>query len=112
MARRCTAGTTHATCRSRAKTSQPSWRFGTGYSARRTCRSTSRVVMGWRTRLIRSADLRLISYNTRIHCAERKKRAMGDLIGTAVDGTLYWIGPSELRRLRELDAPAATRAQL
>jgi transketolase len=37
---------------------------------------------------------------------------MGDLIGTAVDGTLYWIGPSELRRLRELDVPAPARAQL
>ena len=37
---------------------------------------------------------------------------MGDLIGTAVDGTLYWIGASELRRLRELEVPAPARAHL
>ncbi len=37
---------------------------------------------------------------------------MGDLIGTSVDGTLYWIGASELRRLRGLDAPAPARARL
>lgn len=37
---------------------------------------------------------------------------MGDLIGRAVDGTLYWIGPAELRRLRELDVAPAARAQL
>jgi transketolase len=37
---------------------------------------------------------------------------MGDLIGSAVDGTLYWIGASELRRLCELDVAAEARAQL
>lgn len=37
---------------------------------------------------------------------------MGDLIGSAVEGMLYWIGPSELRRLRELDVAASVRAQL
>lgn len=37
---------------------------------------------------------------------------MGDLIGSAVDGTLYWIGAPELRRLRELDAAEPQRAQL
>jgi transketolase len=37
---------------------------------------------------------------------------MGDLIGSAVDGTLYWVGASELRRLRQLDVAAAQRAQL
>jgi transketolase len=37
---------------------------------------------------------------------------MGDLIGNAVEGTLYWVGLSELRRLRYLDAPPAVRAQL
>lgn len=37
---------------------------------------------------------------------------MGDLIGSAVEGTLYWVGVSELRRLRELQAPSAARAQL
>ena len=36
---------------------------------------------------------------------------MGDLIGNAVDGTLYWIGISELRRLRELDVAKPARAQ-
>jgi len=37
---------------------------------------------------------------------------MGDLIGSAVDGTLYWIGASELRRLRELDVAPVARAAL
>jgi len=37
---------------------------------------------------------------------------MGDLIGSAVDGTLYWIGASELRRLCELEGAAPARAQL
>lgn len=37
---------------------------------------------------------------------------MGDLIGSAVEGTLYWVGASELRRLRELDVAASVRAQL
>ena len=37
---------------------------------------------------------------------------MGDLIGSAVDGTLYWIGSSELRRLRDLDVAAPARSQL
>ncbi|HXK16417.1 MAG TPA: transketolase C-terminal domain-containing protein [Polyangiaceae bacterium] len=37
---------------------------------------------------------------------------MGDLIGSAVDGTLYWIGAPELRRLRELHVAPAARAQL
>src|SRR5438045_8585392 len=37
---------------------------------------------------------------------------MGDLIGSAVDGTLYWIGASELRRLCELEVSAPARAAL
>jgi transketolase len=37
---------------------------------------------------------------------------MGDLIGSAVDGTLYWLGAAELRKIRELRAPAGARAQL
>ena len=37
---------------------------------------------------------------------------MGDLIGSAVEGTLYWVGASELRRLRELDVAPSVRAQL
>lgn len=37
---------------------------------------------------------------------------MGDLIGTAVDGTLCWIGLPELRRIRALDASPAARAGL
>ncbi|HYP91084.1 MAG TPA: 1-deoxy-D-xylulose-5-phosphate synthase N-terminal domain-containing protein, partial [Polyangiaceae bacterium] len=37
---------------------------------------------------------------------------MGDLIGSAVEGTLYWVGLEELRRLRELRAPAPERAAL
>ncbi|HKY41038.1 MAG TPA: transketolase C-terminal domain-containing protein [Polyangiaceae bacterium] len=37
---------------------------------------------------------------------------MGDLIGSAVEGTLYWVGLSELRRLRELEAPPVVRARL
>lgn len=37
---------------------------------------------------------------------------MGDLIGSAVEGTLYWVGASELRRLRELKVPKGARAQL
>src|SRR5437868_696935 len=37
---------------------------------------------------------------------------MGDLIGSAVDGTLYWIGASELRRLCELEVQAPARAAL
>lgn len=35
---------------------------------------------------------------------------MGDLIGSAVEGTLYWVGQDELRRLRELALPAEDRA--
>ena len=37
---------------------------------------------------------------------------MGDLIGSAVEGTLYWVGLEELRRLRELEVSAAARAAL
>lgn len=37
---------------------------------------------------------------------------MGDLIGSAVEGTLYWVGASELRRLRELDVAPSVRARL
>jgi transketolase len=37
---------------------------------------------------------------------------MGDLIGSAVEGTLYWVGAAELRRLRELPRPGPRRAQL
>ncbi|HXK18058.1 MAG TPA: 1-deoxy-D-xylulose-5-phosphate synthase N-terminal domain-containing protein, partial [Polyangiaceae bacterium] len=37
---------------------------------------------------------------------------MGDLIGDAVEGNLYWVGPAELRRLRELEVGPASRAQL
>lgn len=37
---------------------------------------------------------------------------MGDLIGNTVEGTLYWVGLSELRRLRALDAPRVVRARL
>jgi transketolase len=37
---------------------------------------------------------------------------MGDLIGSAVEGTLYFIGQAELGRLRALTAPRAERAAL
>ena len=37
---------------------------------------------------------------------------MGDLIGSAVEGNLYWVGASELRRLRNLDVAPPVRAQL
>jgi transketolase len=37
---------------------------------------------------------------------------MGDLIGDAVDGSMYWVGLSELRRLRELDVAPQVRARL
>ncbi len=37
---------------------------------------------------------------------------MGDLIGEAVEGTLYWVGAAELRRLRELAVAPAVRAEL
>jgi len=37
---------------------------------------------------------------------------MGDLIGNAVQGTLHWIGLSELRRIRGLDVALPVRAQL
>ena len=37
---------------------------------------------------------------------------MGDLIGNAVEGNLYWVGAAELRRLRELEVAPAARAQL
>jgi transketolase len=37
---------------------------------------------------------------------------MGDLITSAVEGTLYWVGATELRRLRELPVAKAARAQL
>ncbi len=37
---------------------------------------------------------------------------MGDLIGSAVDGTLYWVGASELRRVCELEVEPHARAEL
>jgi transketolase len=37
---------------------------------------------------------------------------MGDLIGSAVEGTLYWVGQAELRRLREATVPRDERAGL
>ncbi len=37
---------------------------------------------------------------------------MGDLITNAVEGTLYWVGLPELRRLRGLEVAPAARAQL
>ncbi len=88
-----------------ARISRPSSPFGTGYSAPLICPSTSQQATGSPTRAIPSAGSGPTSYNTRIRCAARKRRPMGDLIGTAVDGTLYWIGPSELRRLRDLKRP-------
>lgn len=37
---------------------------------------------------------------------------MGDLIGSAVEGTLYWVGQPELHRLRALDVAKEERAAL
>jgi transketolase len=37
---------------------------------------------------------------------------MGDLITSAVEGTLYWVGAAELRRLRGLSVEKPLRAQL
>ncbi len=37
---------------------------------------------------------------------------MGDLIGTAVEGTLYYAGAAEFERVRSLNADAPSRAEV
>ena len=37
---------------------------------------------------------------------------MGDLVGTAVEGTLYYVPQSTLARVRELNVPKTERAAL